>query len=280
MAALLALLSAITWGVSDFAGGLASRRASVLPVVLVTTPLGAIGLAAITPFAGGGPDARSLLIGALSGLIGSAGLALLYAGLAAGPMGIVAPLTAVCSAVVPVVTGVAGGERPTPTAYAGILLALLAIVLVSREPAAPGRHQRVSPRGIALALLAGVCFGTFFVLLDRAGDESGLWPLLSGRTVASVAVVAVAVALRRLCLPPVHTLGLACVPGVLDVVANVCFLLATRRGLLALVAVLAALYPAATVLLARVVLHERYSKVQAAGLALAGTSVVLIAAAG
>lgn len=280
MAALLALLSAVTWGVSDFAGGLASRRAGVLPVVLLTTPLGAVGLALLTPLAGGSPDPRALGIGAVAGVIGSLGLVLLYAGLAVGPMGIVAPLTAVCSGVVPVLAGVAAGERPTGPAYAGIVLALVAIVLVSREPEAAAAGTAVSARGVLLALLSGACFGTFFVLLDRAGDGSGLWPLLSGRVCASAAVLAVAVGLRRLALPPRQVLGLACVPGVLDVVANVCFLLATRRGLLALVAVLAALYPAATVLLASAVLGERYSRLQATGLGLAGVSVVLIAATG
>jgi len=288
VALVLALAAAAAYGVSDFAGGLASRRTRALTVLLVTQPVGALGLAVLMPVLRGTPDTRSLVLGAVGGLVGGVAVLLLYAGLAVGPMGVVAPLTAVCAGVVPVVAGLALGERPPPLALVGVVAALLAVVLISREPAVPGAAaQPVQLRGVLLALAAGVGFGLFFVVLDRTDPGSGLWPLLSGR-VASTAMfvlVALAVAARetgrlRIGLPGPGARWLAVAAGVLDVAANIAYLLAVRQGMLALVAVLVALYPAGTLLLARTVLKERQSPTQQVGLAVAGASVALIALAG
>lgn len=285
MALVLALAAALAYGVSDFAGGLASRRTTALTVLLVTQPVGAVGIGVLMPVLAGSPDRGSLLLGALGGLIGGVAVLLLYAGLATGPMGIVAPLTAVCAGVVPVGAGLLMGERPPPLALVGVVAALLAVVLISREPG--GAAERVSVRGIALALSAGVGFGLFFVVLDRTDPASGLWPLLSGRMASTAMFVAIAsaVGLRqsgrlRLDLPGSDAWRLAALAGVLDAAANVLYLLAVRQGMLALVAVLVALYPAGTLLLARTVLKERQSGTQQVGLAVAGASVALIALAG
>lgn len=286
-AVVLALLAALAYGVSDFAGGMASRRATAVRVLVLSYPLGLVGLFAVMPLFSGEATAQGLAYGAVSGVAGAGGVMLLYAGLAAGPMSVVAPLTAVCSAVVPVLAGLAAGERPAALAGVGALLALVAVALVSREPPRtdPARdggagHGRVTGRAIGLALLAGVFFGLYFVLLAAPGDETGLWPLVTNRLVGSVVVLAVALVIGQVALPGRGAWLLAASAGLLDVVANVAYLLAARAGLLALVAVLTALYPAATVLLARLVLAERTSTVQRVGLALAGASVALIAFAG
>jgi drug/metabolite transporter (DMT)-like permease len=279
-ATVLALLAALAYGVSDFAGGMASRKATAVRVLVLSYPLGLVGLFALMPIFGGTATTAGLAWGAVSGLAGAGGVMLLYAGLAAGPMSVVAPLTAVCSAVVPVGAGLLAGERPAPLAGLGALLALVAVALVSREPAGVDAEVRVTGRAILLALLAGVFFGLYFVMLAAAGDDTGLWPLVTNRVVGSVVVVVAALVLGQLALPGRGAWLLATSAGLLDVVANVAYLLAARAGLLALVAVLTALYPAATVLLARVVLAERTSLVQRLGLVLAGASIALIAYAG
>jgi drug/metabolite transporter (DMT)-like permease len=273
----LALVCAVAYGVSDFVGGLAARQSSALRVLLVSQPLGAVGLVVLAGFDAAPVELRATAIGACAGIAGALGVLLLYAGLAIGPMSVVAPLTALCAAVVPVGAGMAMGERPPPLALVGVVLALAAVVLVGREP---GGDTALAPRGIGLALLAGVGFGVFFVLLDVAGDEAGLWPLVAGRISGSVLLVAVAVATGALGLPARSSLWLVVAAGLLDVVANVAFVLAVRTGLLALVAVLVALYPAATLVLARVVLKERMAASQRAGLAVAALSVALIATSG
>lgn len=276
MTVALALLSAVAYGVSDFIGGVASRRASALRVLLLSYPLGVVGLLAAVPFVAGVATTGSLLWGAVSGIAGGGGVILLYAGLASGPMSVIAPLTAVCGAVVPVTVGVARGERLSVLAFVGVGLALAAVALVSREPRRGDDEPVVSLRGVALALLAGAGFGAYFVLLDLTGDGTGLWPLVVSRLVGSVVVVAAAFVAGQLAFPGRGTWLLPVVAGLLDVIANVGYLLAVRSGLLALVAVLVALYPAATVLLARLVLAERTSAVQRVGLGLAAVSVALI----
>ncbi|MBA3606863.1 MAG: EamA family transporter [Acidimicrobiia bacterium] len=191
-------------------------------------------------------------------------------------MTVVAPLTAIISAVVPVVAGVAGGERPSPLAAAGIVLAIVAVALVS---GITGGVERATPVPVALmAVVAGVGFGLLFVFLDRTADDAGLWPLLIGQLTA-VPIVAGYVAARRIRLAGFpRRYRLAMLAGVLAVTANVCYLLATRRGLLSLVAVITAMYPASTVMLATIVDHERLSRSQAAGLAAAVVALAMVTA--
>lgn len=293
-AILLAVLSAAMWGSADFMGGLSSR--SNVPVV-VTWLSQLVGLVTIVVaallVAAERVTASDLGWGAAAGLAGAVGLLLLYSGLARGPMSVVAPVTSVVGAVVPAVAGLLAGERPPPVGVVGIVVALPAIVLVASATGEPelvaGRRPRTEPVVIAQALGSGLMFGLFFVFVDRSGSGAGMWPLVGARC-ASVALLTVTVLAYRL-----HSgrrgeavgLGLAAGgwplvagAGALDVAANAVFLLASRRGQLSEVAVVAAMYPAATVVLARFALREQFSRPQALGLGLAALAVGLVAYGG
>lgn len=278
MSVLLALVAAVSYGVSDFVGGMVSRREPALRVLVLSYPVGVVLMAMLLPLVPGRLDAATLAWSGAAGLAGAVGVVLLYLGLAAGPMGVVAPLTAVASAVVPVTVGIGLGERPPPLAYAGVGLALLAVALVSRGPG--DDRTPVTVRAVGLALLAGAGFGCYFVLLARAPEASGGWPLLVSRLSATLAVGGLAVATGRAGRLAPGVGRLAVLAGALDALANLAYLLAVRQGLLSLVAVLVALYPAATILLARLVLGERTGRGQRLGLAVAAGSVALIAWAG
>jgi drug/metabolite transporter (DMT)-like permease len=288
MAALLALVSALCFGVSDFSGGLAARRVPAVAVVLVTNGLSlALAAVAVAFLPGSAYSARDLAWGAAAGVVGLLGVVLLYRGLAIGPMSVVAPLTAVLSAVVPVVVGTVRGERPGAVAVAGVVLAVPAMALISREVGAAhpaggrsGPHQPLSGTAVLSALCAGLSFGGFYVLFAQTGPDGGAWPLVSQRAASVVLLLvltAAAVVRGSPAVPRGTGLWLAGIAGVTDFVANLAYLLATHRGLLALVAVLSSLYPATTVLLARGILGERLGREQAAGVALAVVAVVLIA---
>jgi drug/metabolite transporter (DMT)-like permease len=277
VAAVLALLSAATYGVGDFCGGLAARRIPAASVVLWSHLLGLVLLLASTAFVSGEVVGGDLLIGALGGLCGAVGVGLLYKGLSIGQMSVIAPVTALLSAAVPVVAGYVEGERPRGTAVAGMVLALVAIVLVSAE--GDGSLRPTDLRGVSYALGAGMGFGLFFVALSHTGEDAGLWPLVAARAASVSALGAAAlvgVVSRRLPIPGSRTLTAAA--GALDAQANVFYLLAVRQGLVSVISVLAALYPVSTVVLARVVLHERFARVQVAGMALALPATILMAA--
>lgn len=277
MAIVLALLGALTYGVADFAGGLASRRAPALAVVFCGQLASLAVLAVLLVVVPGRFDPPSIAWGAAAGLCGGAALLLFYRSLAVGAMTVVAPLTAVMSAVVPVIAGIALGERPSPLALTGVLLAVAAVLLVSAEEGRlPGMRMLRGP-GVAGALVAGSGFGLLFVLLSRSADDSGFWPLLGARAASLLLLAAVAVGLRRGLLPRGAAPGLVLASGIGDMTANLLFVLASRLGLLSIVGVLLALYPAGTVLLALVVLKERLHPVQLGGLGLASAGVVLIA---
>jgi drug/metabolite transporter (DMT)-like permease len=186
----------------------------------------------------------------------------------------------VSAAAVPVLAGLAFGERPSPVAVLGVLIALVAVVLVSAEGGRlPTLRQLAGDRAVGEALAAGAAFGLFFVLLSRAPSDSGLWPV-AGARIASLALMAgIAVAARRQLLPARPALPLVLASGAADMSANVLFLLASRDGLLVITSVLTALYPASTVLLAQFVLHERLGRVQVLGLGAAAAAVTLIALA-
>jgi drug/metabolite transporter (DMT)-like permease len=276
---LLALTSAVAYGVSDFLGGVASRGVAALRVILVSYPVSAVVIAAIAPFAGGSPSGASLLWGAASGAVMAVAMWWFYLALAEGPMSIVSPLTAVLVAGVPVTVGLALGERPSIVSGAGVLLAIVAIVLVSRE-SAPARDGRRFTRRVALLTLgAGTCFALSFVFTDRIDGTSGLWPLVAARVTASVLVLAGAALVRPAGVLRGRMLLLVIGIGLLDVVANVTMLSAFRGGMLSIVSVLIALYPAVTVALAVVVIRERIGIGQAAGFVLAAGAVTLIAVA-
>ena len=266
----IALPTAVAYGIADFTGGLAARRAPVLAVTAVVQVAGLLALLPVIFLLPGRPSAAALVIGGLAGVAGAAGLLLYLRALAVGPMGVVAPLSAVVGAGLPLVVGVLGGERPGPLTLLAVAVALVAILLATAGT--PG--VATSRSGPALGLAAGVGFGLFFIGLDATPPDSGLWPLLAGR-VATVTLLVALVAARRSAARPN---SLMVISGVADTAANAGFLLATRVGQLGISAVVVSLYPVVVVLLARIVLRERLTPLQltSAGLAL-GASVLLAA---
>lgn len=285
MSPLLALLAAVVYGVADFCGGIATRRAPVLAVATSSQAVGLLALLLVAPlFSTHLPGGGVLLWSAGAGVAGGVGVALLYYGLAIGRVSVVAPITAVCSIAIPVLVGIGLGERPKVAALVGIGLAIVAVAFISQGHAEPGivpatgvrRRRPAVDRSVPVALASGVAIGFFLVCLARTGTGSGLWPLVAARMV-SIAMLAGAalIARQRLKVPSEArpaTLG----SGVLDVLANALYLGAVREGPLGLVATLASLYPASTVLLARLVLHERLRPVQSVGLACAALAIALI----
>lgn len=276
MAVLLALCSATTYGVGDFLGGMATKRAPAVAVLLWSHVVGLVLIAASASVVGGDAGAGDVVLGVLGGLGGAAGVGLLYQALSIGPMSAVAPVTALLAAAVPVVAGLAAGERPGAAALVGMLVALVAIVLVSAEGG--GSYRPSDLRAVTLALGAGFGFGLFFVALSYTADGSGLWPLLGARG-ASVTLMGALTLTHRVDarVPPGRTRRLTAGAGVLDVAANVLYLLAIREGLLSVVSVLSSLYPVSTVVLARVVLRERYAMLQRVGMAIALPAAILMA---
>ena len=276
MAVVLALGSAAVYGASDFLGGLASRKASVFGVVALSQLAGLVALLALLPWLGGPVTVADLGWGAAAGLVGSTGLVVFFQALSSGTMSVIAPVTAVTSAAVPVLVGLLGGNRIGLWAAAGIALALAAVVLVSAEGGLSALRA-ARPASLAPALAAGTAFGFFFVLLDRTSEEAGVTPLVAAR-MASVALVAVlALATRQSLRVTRPALPLVALSGVGDMTANALFLLATQQeGQLAITGVLASLYPVSTVVLAQLVLRERLVPAQLAGLASAFAAVVLI----
>jgi drug/metabolite transporter (DMT)-like permease len=271
----LGLLAAALYGIGDFAGGIASRAYSAVTILLYSYPVGVVLMAAMMPFFPGELTARVVLFGTLGGLAGLMGVSIMYQLMVTAPMNVISPVTAVLAAIVPVFVGVAIGERPAASAWAGIVIGLAAVVLVSRTTE-DHPHGRIGARVLALAFLSGVGFGLYFVFLARAGHDSGLWPLLVSRVASAIAIVPLAASMRAFAVVRGRVLAIALVAGFCDAMANMFFLLAARNGLLSLASVLTALYPAITVLLAVVFLHEHTSRTQRVGLALAAASVVLI----
>jgi uncharacterized membrane protein len=287
MAVVLGLLAAITYGSADFLGGLATKRNPALRVALVSQIIGFAAYLVALPFL---PEGRftgeAWLWGGLAGLTGGLGLAFLYRGLAHGRMSVVAPITAVIAAVIPVAFGLLTGERPSALQLVGIALAIPAIALVSSvphssaNPSAAGTtvRSRAASLGVFDALVSGIGIGLFFITLARPGEDTGVYPLVAAR-IASVSMFLVLVLVTRISFRPARgTVGIVAASGVIDVTANLLYLLGTREGLVSVVAVLTSLYPGATVALAWVVVKERLSVTQLVGLGLALAGVASIAA--
>ena len=276
-ALVLALAASVTWGVGDFLGGVAARRVAVATVLAASLAAGFVFVALIVAVDGEGPpSAGDLLQAAAAGVAGAVGLAGLYRGMAVGAMGVVAPVSAV-AALVPFVVGLGQGERPSALQLAGVAAALAGVALVSREP---GTKHSGSGRaaGVGLALVGAGGFGLYFVLMDAAAAESATWAVLFARGAAVILAAGAAVALRAPLVPPRSLLPMIAFVGLFDVAANVLFGLATSRGLVSVVSVLASLYPVITVALAWAVLGERISRVQRVGAAAALGGAALITA--
>ncbi|MEQ4719167.1 DMT family transporter [Nonomuraea sp. B19D2] len=276
MTVILATACAVVYGTADFFGGLATKRSQVLSVVALSQLAGLALILGLLPLLPGTVSTQALAWGLAAGLSGATGLVLFYRALATGVMSVVAPTTAVTSAALPVVFGLATGERPAFWALVGVVLALGAVLLVSQDKSADRRGSLTS---VLTALAAGAGFGGFFILLAMAPHEAGLWPLVGARLSSVTAVALLAVATRRALKPGPGSLHIIVAAGVLDMAANVLYLLAQQDGLLSLVAVLVSLYPASTLLLARRVLGERLHGIQVAGVACALGAVALIAVA-
>jgi drug/metabolite transporter (DMT)-like permease len=277
MSILLGLVVAASFGSGDFLGGLASTRAKTVAVLVTVQVCALLGALIVATIAGGDPHASDFALGALGGVLNVGALGCLYQGLAIGRAGEVAPIAAVVGSCIPVVWGLASGENPASAALVGVALAVVAAGLISVERPEHPTADAGGRTGLVLALLAGVGFGFSFVCYDNTRDASEFWPVLSGRVGAVLAVVFVAAALR---ISPVLT-GTARVQavaaGLLDVGATTLLLVTVRNGMFATVAPVAALAPAFTVGHAWWYQHQRPSRIQIAGLAIALSGLVLIA---
>jgi drug/metabolite transporter (DMT)-like permease len=273
----IALFAALTYGAGDFFGGLATKRESVLTVVPVSGLFGlATALLAVPFLSPHAPPRSDLELGALTGVVGGGAIAFLYRGLAIGRMSVVAPITAVIAAVVPVGFGIFTGERPSWSVAVGIVLALGAVALVSSSSDEDVTGQPEPRRsGIGEALAAGVGFGLLYVVLSQT--SKGVWPLVAARCVSVALVAAVALATRRLTLPSRSSLATIASSGVLDMAGNLLYVVSLRYTLISVAAVITSLYPASTVMLARIVLSERLGRVQWIGVCCAVVGIALIA---
>lgn len=269
---LFGLAASLCWGSGDFSGGMASRRANVSSVVLAAYSVGFVMLATLAllwrePW----PSPVDLLWGGLAGIAGVLGLLVFYSALSTGKMGLAAPISAVLTATLPVLFSVFLTGLPNPLQLGGFLLALLAIALISRPERTEG-----SPKGIVLALLAGCGFGLFFILISRVSPGSTFWPLAVARLI-SVAFLLTTMTIRRQpILPAKSAFSLIVLAGILDAAGNAFFVLAAHSGRLDVAAILSSLYPAATVLLAAIVLRERVGRIQGIGILCALLAIPLI----
>jgi drug/metabolite transporter (DMT)-like permease len=274
MVTILAALSAITYGFADFTGGLATRRSSVSAVVAWSQAVGILVALAAIPLLGGSTITwQSWLWGAAAGLSGAAGLGFLYQGLATGLAAVVSPAAAVAGAVLPVVFGYLVGERPEVLIWAGVVLALPAILLLSIERG-DGRGEAL--KSLRMGLIAGLGFGGFFILLSQTSRDSGLWPLLAARTASVPALLLITMLRRKPLVLSKGSRAAALGAGVMDMGANVFYLLAARSGMLIVAAVVTSLYPAPTVLLQRIVFKEKIGPARFFGLILALAGIALI----
>jgi drug/metabolite transporter (DMT)-like permease len=274
MEIILAAAAAWVYGLGDYCGGRASRRADSFAVTFVGQIFSVLVLGvALVVLADPVAPMRDWIWGAAGGAGGFVGLSMFYYALAKGSMTVVAPTTAVVSAVVPAVAGFGFGERPSIVAYVGVVVAIVGVALVSG--AVGVAHVPTSRRIMAIAALGGCGFGWMFVCLDRTGDDSGMWPLLAAR-IASISIAAVVVFGRRTSIGRSFP-KLALLAGVFDMGANVLFLLANREGLLTLVSVITALYPVSTIVLAMRFDRERANRSQIGGMVLAGLALTLVA---
>lgn len=265
--------SAACWGIADFSGGLASKNANVYKVVLVAHTTGFALMLALAWLKGEAfPSAHQMMWGIAAGTAGTIGLVALYRGLAVGKMGIIAPITAVLTAILPMAYGMFSQGLPHAIQLGGFAVAAVGIVMISR----PERTEGM-PKGIGLAILASLGFSFFLIFIKFAGETAVYWPLAAARFPAVVLMSVMALLSRGPSGFSTRVVRLALVAGVLDTLGNVTFILATQTGRLDVAAVLSALYPAMTVALAFVVLKERVTRMQGVGIVAVLAAVLMIA---
>lgn len=285
MAIVLALVSALAYGLSDFVGGLVSRYASAWAVAVVGQASSTLCTVAVALTVAGAPRPVDFAWAAVAGLGSGAGTGFLYRGFSSGRMSVVAPVSAVGAALVPMAAGAVGGERLSLLVWLGVLAALPGIWLVASVPdddlarldGAGGRRETFA-EGLLDGVLAGLGFGVLFAALAQVPDSSGLWPLALTQAVSVPTVVVLALLLGAAWVPRGKPVRWALLAGPLGATATAAFLLASQQGFLTVAGVLASLYPAVTVLLAATVLRERIHGGQAVGLALCAVAVALVAA--
>lgn len=267
-----ALAASLSWGAGDFSGGVATRRAKVLSVVIAAHAIGLMMLIALAliwsePF----PSTLDIIWGSVAGLAGAVGVVAFYQSLSVGRMGIVAPITAMLSAALPVLFGAFFEGLPGPLQLTGFVLALIAVGLISGLGVVKGR-----PKGLGLAFLAGLGFGSFFILISRVSHGAIFWPLAAARLASFLFLLAVILVRRQEIIPKKSVLPVVFLAGALDVAGNVFFVLATHAGRLDVAAILSSLYPAVTVLLASIILKERVTRIQTIGICIALVAIPLI----
>jgi drug/metabolite transporter (DMT)-like permease len=269
----LSLSAAVTWGAADFSGGLATKRANPFHVVVVAHMTGLVFMLVLAvAFGEAVPGWSTLLWGAVGGLVGGIGLAAFYKSLAVGTMGVNAPLSAVITALVPLLFSFRTEGLPHVIQMAGFALALISIWIIASPHGAVGK-----PKGVALAVVAGIGFGGFLLFMKLAGSQSVFWPLVSARAASALLMTAIVLMTTRVPDLKRAPLGWIFLAGILDAGANALYLAAAQRGRLDVAAVLSSLYPASTVILARFVLKEHLSRLQFLGMIAALVAVVLIA---
>jgi uncharacterized membrane protein len=276
MAIFLALMAAVAYGAADFMGGLASRKTAAVAVVILSQTAGIVVLALAWFFAPGHFYRDDILFGIGGGVAGAIAITALYAALTIGRMGVVSPITAVIGATIPVIVGIALGERPAPLELAGVACAFVAVAFVSAN--AETKRISLSEPGLSLALVSGLGIGGLFVLLALGHRDAGLARVAVARATSIALLVAYAFLRRESLRPAPGSLALILIAGALDMGANVLYVLSTRYGMLAVVSVLTALYPGSTVFLARIFLSETLSRMQWIGVGFAAAGVALIAA--
>lgn len=277
-AVLLALAAAAAYGLADFVGGVTSKRVGPWATALVAQLAGGVAVLVLALLLDGDPTRADLGWALLAGVANGIGTGFLYRGLSSGRMGVVAPVSGVGAAVVPVVVGVVTGERPSTLVWAGIVVALPGIWMVAREPVAEDvTGATPASSGAVDGLLAGLGFGALFATLAQIPEEAGFLPLALNQLVGGVVVVVMAVVLRASFVPRHPAAALGALSGFLGATATACFLLASQAGYLTVTSILASLYPAVTVVLAATVLREHVHRGQAVGLLLCGAAVALVA---
>ena len=274
LAVIYGLSSAVSWGAGDFSGGLASKRTSVFTVVLISQVVGILLLiASAFAFAEVIPDSNYLVWGAFGGVFGSLGLVALYSALAQSQMGLVAPLSAVVTAIIPVVFAFFSEGLPKTTQMAGFGIALVAVWFLSYS----GSKNKLVKKELVLALSAGIGFGLFFIFIDKASSEAVMWPLVSARFASLTLLVIIILFRRGVQKPSIRQIPYIVMAGVFDAGGNALFAMAAHLGRLDVSSVLASLYPASTVLLAWLFLKERLHSQQWIGVVAAFSAMVLIA---
>ncbi len=272
MSAFLALISSLMWGTADFFGGFVSKKISAVKVLVLSYPAGFFFLFIYAFMLPGTISDQSIYLGIIAGVVGILAMGFLYVALAIGPMGVMSPVTAAASTMVPIIAGIFFGENLTWLAWLGIALAIISVFLVSLETSPTGSKLIVSGKGLALAILSGLLIGTFLSIVGFSSESNGMWTLVFARATSSVVIIVFFFLKIKEKLKIGYDskmLSLVLISGALDASANAVFVLAAYQGTVSINAVIASLYPAATVILAAAFLGEKLRFIQYFGISLA-----------